>query len=271
MALLRKEVQEIQSGEIAILGLPLDDNSSFLQGPAEAPELIINAIESDSANYFTENLIDLNSHPKVFWCGNQSVEDYLKIGDTIDQVLTKGAIPFSLGGDHSVTFPVMTSVAKHYPNLNILHFDAHSDLYDELDGNKHSHACPFARIMENGLATSLTQVGIRTLNHHQKKQADRFGVKIIQMKDWIAGQELKIDGPVYISFDMDVLDPAFAPGVSHHEPGGFSSREVISIIQSLDLEIVGLDVVEYNPTRDINGVTAMVAAKIVKELMAKLL
>uniref|UniRef100_UPI0040481A56 agmatinase n=2 Tax=Roseivirga sp. TaxID=1964215 RepID=UPI0040481A56 len=271
MPILRSTVQNLKPNQIAIIGLPFDEHSSFLTGPAKAPDLIIEALESDSANYFTENLIDLNEHPKVTWCGNAPLTDYWSIEKALDQIIEQGAIPFSLGGDHSVTFPVLKAVAKKHPQLSILHFDAHGDLYDELDGNKYSHACPFARIMENGLAQSLTQVGIRTLTQHQNEQAQRFGVKVIQMKDWKADMKFEIEGPVYLSFDMDVLDPAFAPGVSHHEPGGFSTREVLTMIQNLNLNIVGCDLVEYNPDRDINGVTAMVAAKVVKEILAKCL
>jgi len=270
MGLSRKGINELTFNEIGIIGIPFDENSSFLRGPAKAPELIIEATASDSANYFTENLTNLDEHAKVFWCGNQNTDEYLNIGLAVNQILDKGAIPFTLGGDHSITYPVVEAVAKKHPNLTILHFDAHCDLYDELDGNKYSHACPFARIMENGHAQQLTQVGIRTLNTTQKTQAERFGVNIIQMKDWNANLKFDFDGPVYVSFDMDVLDPAFAPGVSHHEPGGFSTREVLTMIQNFDFDIVGCDVVEYNPDRDINGVTAMVAAKIVKELLAKM-
>ena len=270
MGISKTSIDKLNEGDIAIIGIPFDENSSFLQGPAKAPELIIQAIESDSANYFTENLTNLNEHNKVSWCGNQSTEAYLELGKSITEILDKGAIPFTLGGDHSVTFPVVEAVAKKHPNLTILHFDAHCDLYDELDGNKYSHACPFARIMENGHAQNLTQVGIRSLNTAQKAQSERFGVNIIQMKDWTPELKFEFDGSVYVSFDMDVLDPAFAPGVSHHEPGGFSTREVLTMIQSFDFDIVGCDVVEYNPDRDINGITAMVTAKVVKELLAKM-
>ena len=270
MGLSRKRVDEIASGEVAIIGIPFDTNSSFLSGPAKAPDLIIKGIESDSANYFTENLTDLDQHEKIFWCGNQPIDQYLELGKPAAYIASQKAIPFTLGGDHSITYPVLKALSAEHNNLSILHFDAHSDLYDELDGNRHSHACPFARIMEEGLAEHLTQVGIRTLNTHQKSQAERFNVDIIQMKDWSPEVDFNIEGPVYLSFDMDVLDPAFAPGVSHHEPGGFSTRQVLDMIQSLNLNIVGVDVVEYNPDRDVNGVTAMVAAKIVKELLAKL-
>jgi arginase len=271
MAISRKNATNIAEGDIALLGIPLDNNSSFLTGPAKAPELILQSIESDSANYFTESLLDLNDHQRLHWIGNVDVNNYQEISLPIDKLLSAGAIPFSLGGDHSVTYPVISAFKKYYPKLNILHFDAHGDLYDELDGNRFSHACPFARIMEEGLADRLVQVGIRTMTKHQREQADRFGVEVIDMQSWTPDIRLSFDGPVYISFDMDVLDPAFAPGVSHHEPGGFSTREVLQMIQSLDCEIVGADLVEYNPDRDINGMTSMVAAKLVKELVAKIL
>jgi arginase family enzyme len=156
--------------------------------------------------------------------------------------------------------------------VNILHFDAHPDLYDNFEDNPWSHASPFARIMEDGLASRLVQVGIRTLSPHLRKQAHRFGVEIHEMKDLdikSVGQDFV--GPVYISCDLDALDPAFAPGVSHHEPGGLSVRDILGIVQRLPNRIVGADIVEYNPDRDINDMTAMVAAKLLKEIAGKML
>ena len=161
----------------------------------------------------------------------------------------------------------MRAVGKRLPNLTILHFDAHPDLYDELDGNRLSHACPFARIMEEKLAKRLVQVGIRTLNGHQREQAARFGVDIVQMRDLPAIHKMKIDGPIYVSFDMDVLDPAFAPGISHREPGGMSVREVLTHLHSIEGNIAGADIIEFNPVQDVSNLTAMVAAKILKELL----
>ena len=125
--------------------------------------------------------------------------------------------------------------------------------------------------MENGLAKRLVQVGIRTMTKHQREQANRFGVEVIEMKDWTSGFRLKADGPIYISLDIDAIDPAFAPGVSHHEPGGFSSRDVISMLQQLKGNVVGADLVEFNPTRDPSGMTAMLAAKLYKEILDVLL
>jgi arginase len=179
--------------------------------------------------------------------------------------------PVSLGGDHSITFPVMKAFAPHYPELTIFHFDAHPDLYDELDGNRLSHACPFARIMEARLAKRLVQIGIRTLNGHQREQASRFGVEVVEMRALPAYDRLKATGPVYISFDIDVLDPAFAPGVSHREPGGMSVREAIAHLHAIEGKVVGADVVEYNPVQDVAGVTATAAAKILREILGKMI
>jgi arginase len=176
-----------------------------------------------------------------------------------------------LGGDHSITFPIVKAFAKRYPELTIFHFDAHPDLYDEFAGHRLSHACPFARIMEAGLAKRLVQVGIRTANQHQREQAKRFAVEMVEMRALPAYETLKATGPVYLSFDMDVLDPAFAPGVSHREPGGMSVREAIARLHAIQGDIVGADLVEYNPMQDLAGVTAMAAAKILKEILGKMM
>ena len=163
------------------------------------------------------------------------------------------------------------SLIHIYPELTIVHFDAHPDLYDEFEGSRISHACPFARIMEGRLAKRLVQIGIRTLNRHQREQAEKFRVEIIPMSALPAYEVLKIHGPVYISFDMDVLDPAFAPGISHREPGGMSVREAIAHLHAVEGNIVGADIVELNPEQDVSGMTATVAAKILKEILGKMI
>jgi agmatinase len=189
----------------------------------------------------------------------------------IADLLAQGWRPLALGGDHSVTYPILRAISRTYRSLTILHLDAHSDLYDEFEGDRFSHACPFARIMEEGLARRLVQVGVRTMNAHQRSQAERFGVEVIDMLTWAQGNRPAVQGAVYLSIDLDGLDPAFAPGVSHREPGGLSVREVLELIQSSGSSIVGADVVEYNPRQDLAGVTATVAAKIVKELAGRML
>ena len=170
-----------------------------------------------------------------------------------------------------MTYPVIKAFSRKYSNLAILQFDAHSDLYDTFDGNRYSHACPFARIMEEGLAKRLVQIGVRTLNRHQQEQANRFGVEIIEMRDWAQHRVLAFEGPVYLSFDLDALDPAHAPGVSHQEPGGFTTRQVIDTLLALEADVIGADIVEFNPRQDVGHLTENLTAKLAKEIAARML
>ncbi len=260
---------------ITVLGIPYDLNSSFLRGSALAPERIRQGLFSESANMWTENGIDLGSVSEWKIVNDldlsQSATAFEDIELAVGELLAKASRVISLGGDHSVTYPVLRAYAEKYSELSILQLDAHPDLYDQLDGNRYSHACPFARIMEEDLAIRLVQVGIRTMTGHQRQQAQRFGVEVIEMGDLNKVDSLAFSGPVYLSLDMDCLDPAFAPGVSHYEPGGLSAREVLTIIQGLKGELVGADIVEYNPERDPQGITSMVAAKLLKEILGRML
>ena len=264
-----------QNIKIAVLGIPLDLNSSYLRGPALAPPLIREAFYSESANLWTEGGIDLGKETDWRFMGELGDLDkgnWLSHIETRVEGILKGKIRLiSLGGDHSVTFPIIRVYHKFYPDLTVLQLDAHPDLYDELDGSRTSHACPFARIMEEGLVRRLIQVGVRTLTGHQREQAERFGVEIIEMREIQQMETLVMEGPVYLSLDMDCLDPAFAPGVSHYEPGGLSTRDVLGIIQNLAGNLVGADIVEYNPERDPLGITGMVAAKLLKEILGRML
>jgi len=260
---------------IAVIGLPYDASSSFLRGPAEAPALIRKAHHSPSANTWSELGIDVDEPGSYLDLGDLDLPDHTDglglITQSIAGILEAEMIPLSLGGDHAVTAAIVKAMAKNYKNLQILHFDAHPDLYDALDGNRWSHACPFARIMEKGFASRLVQVGIRAMNGHQKAQATRFSVEVHEMKEGLDHLSFSFDGPLYVSFDLDVLDPAFAPGVSHHEPGGLSTREAINLIHTIKVPIVGADLVELNPRRDPLGVTAMAAGKLYKELLARMI
>jgi arginase len=260
---------------VAVVGVPLDENSSFMRGPAGAPARIREILNAGSANLCAENGLDLGAQPGWRDLGDLSLGTgagaITQIAQAAGSLLDRGLKVLALGGDHSVTHPLVRAHASKYPRLTILHLDAHPDLYDDFEGNPYSHASPFARIMEAGLAARLVQVGIRTMNPHQRAQADRFGVEVIEMRQWTPGRTFAFDGPVYISLDLDVLDPAFAPGVSHHEPGGLSTRDVLGILQTVQGPIVGADIVEYNPVRDPIGVTGMAAAKFYKELLARLL
>ena len=229
-----------------------------------------------SANCFSENGIEIiegKTHQDdgdLIFKETDPAKVFKLIKETISSHLKNKNKVFCFGGDHFVSWPIIDSFSEQFDNLNILHLDAHADLYENFDNNPYSHASPFARIMESGKINSLTQVGIRTLNSHQRNQAERYKINQVEMKNFNLNFIQLLKAPLYISLDLDVLDPAFAPGISHHEPGGLSTRELIQIIQSINVEIVGADIVEYNPVRDVNNMTAMVGYKLFKEIIAKM-
>ncbi len=255
---------------ILLQGICYDDKSSFMKGTALAPAKIREAYQSEASNYFAENGLEIC--PRIFLDkGDFTVEDYFEIESITTSNLEEKHPLITLGGDHSISYPLLRAFHRFYGPLQILHLDAHADLYHEFEGDPYSHACPFARIMENGLASRLVQVGIRTMSTHQREQAKKFDVETIEMKDFDLKQIPQLKGPLYLSIDIDALDPAFAPGISHYEPGGLSSRELLRIIHNISGPIVGADIVEYNPNRDYQGVTAMVCSKILKEVASKML
>src|SRR5579871_4373774 len=262
------------TGIPVVVGIPFDGQSSYMRGAGDAPQKIREALASDSSNTWTESGINVGANGAYEDAGDLtfSEKDFsAAIESGIGKLLESGKRPVSLGGDHSITYPIVKAFANKYPDQTIFHFDAHPDLYDEFEGNKLSHACPFARIMEAGLAKRLVQIGIRTATKHQREQAARFGVEMVKMSGLPAYEKLTADKPVYISFDIDVLDPAFAPGVSHREPGGMTVREAIAHLHAIQGNIVGADIVEYNPVQDLAGMTATVAAKIVKEILGRMI
>lgn len=272
--------------KVALMGLPWDAHSSHLRGTAAAPALIRQALHSGASNLSNETGVDLGvagAEGRFVDIGdvglrNEPGEHGVEaIQSAVAGLLDSGYGALCLGGDHTVTYPVLRAYGEAFNDLTLVHFDAHSDLYPEYEGDRLSHACPFARIMEEGAAKRLIQLGIRTLNPIQRQQAERFGVEIHEMRHMAAlkPEDLKLQGNVYISLDLDALDPAYAPGISHREPGGFSSRQVIDWLHGLgelqQARWVGADIVEYNPTQDLQGVTAVLAAKLLKELAALLL
>lgn len=265
---------------VALLGVPLDRNSSYLRGARFGPAALRAALHSGSMNWESEGGVDLETDPR--WSdwgdvGGIDGDGALPLDDAMATIERAAADVFggggrllAIGGDHSITAPLVRAAARASAPLTIVHFDAHPDLYPEFDGNRHSHACPFHRVMEEGLAARLVQIGIRAMNGAQREAAARFGVELVPASAAPAWPGLDADGPVYLSIDLDVLDPAFAPGVAHHEPGGLSVRELLTLVARVRGPLAGADVVELNPERDASGRTAFVAAKLVKELVARL-
>jgi agmatinase len=274
---MRKLLDErmLEPGAVVLLGIPLDENASFLRGSALAPGRVREALLCGSSNLCTEGGLDLSQEPRWYDGGDLAFSSsegaFQEIEAAVARLLDRGAKVLALGGDHSVALPILRAYAARYRPLQILQLDAHPDLYDAFAGKRFSHACPFARLLEEHPQVRLVQVGIRTMNPHQRTQADRFGVEVHEMWDGDPLAQLKLEGPWYLSLDLDVLDPSCAPGVSHPEPGGFTTREVLRLIQTLPGPVIGADLVELNPLRDPQGLTACVAAKLVKEMVARML
>ncbi len=263
-------IKDRRNFRLAILGVPFDEKSCYLRGAAQGPAAIRAASTGKALNPFTELGVNLEEETIMADLGDVDTsgdvdKTFSRIEKAVLEILDKKARPIILGGDHSITYPILRALAKVHKSLAILHFDAHPDLYEDLYGDRFSHASPFARILEDGLAQELVQVGVRAATSDQREKARSFGVRMIEMKDFHDGLNLPFRRPLYISFDLDALDPAFAPGVSHHEPGGLTTRQALDIIHSLNAKIIGLDVVELNPLRDPAGITAAAAVKIIKE------
>ncbi len=261
---------------VTILGIPFDANSSYLKGPALAPDRIRLMEKEGSANLFSESGTEIKSgtayidKEDLHFETTDSTKGFTAIKEALAKELKSSNKILCLGGDHSVSYPIIDAHSDKYKDLHVLHIDAHGDLYENFDNNPYSHASPFARLAELGKIKSLTQVGIRCNTSHLREQANKYHVKVVEMKDFSFDFIQHLQGPLYISLDIDSLDPAFAPGVSHHEPGGLSTRQLIQIVHQITVPIVGADLVEYNPIRDIHNMTAMVCYKLMKELIAKM-
>jgi arginase len=258
----------------ALLGVPWDASSSFQRGAADAPPLIRAALWSASSNTWNERGQDVSRTELLQDAGDLALPADSALARTaiegrVRTLLEEGLAPLVLGGDHSITYPVLRAWQGRETALTVLHFDAHSDLYDDFEGDRYSHACPFARALEEGLMTRLVQVGIRCMTAHLRTQVTCFGVDVYEASRWreAADAVAALTGPVYISLDLDVLEPMLAPGLSHPEPGGLSVREVVDLLGAVRAPVVGADIVEYNPRNDVRDLTARVAAKFVKELV----
>jgi agmatinase len=199
----------------------------------------------------------------------------------VDEVLAAGARPLCVGGDHSITLPILRALARRHGPLGVVHFDAHPDTWDEYFGSKLFHGTPFRRAVEEGLidTTRFVQVGIRGPLYGPEDFAfhDQHGIEVLRIepiKDnglaWAVGRLARLrGGPLYCSFDIDALDPAYAPATGTPEVGGLTSWEALSLVRALvGTSLVGADVVEVSPPYDGPGqITALMAANLAFELL----
>lgn len=256
---------------ITLIGLPWDASSSHARGAALAPQVIRAVLFSPSSSAYSMGGVDVRAAIAAYDFA-ELPEDAAVARNAIERrvaaAIAARTAPLSLGGDHSVTYPILKAVAAEHGPVNVLHIDAHPDLYDEYEGDRYSHASPFARALEAGCVRTLVQVGIRACSPVYDDFAKAHGVVMLAPDEIDAVPFEKLSAPLYVSIDLDGLDPAFAPGVSHPEAGGLTTREVLGLLKRLPARPVGADIVELNPERDVNLLTAHVAARLVKELAA---
>jgi agmatinase len=257
---------------VSLLGFCWDVSSSHARGAAMAPQVIRSLLRSGASNPYsfrgvdTEGVIEREVFPAL---SDEAEVCRGQITNAVKAELADGFVPLSLGGDHSITLPILRAIREAQGAVNVLQVDAHPDLYEDLDGDRYSHACPFARALEEGCIGTLVQVGIRSATPEQIEKAKEHDVLVLGPEGVEAVPDEFLATPLYMSIDLDGLDPAFAPGVSHPEPGGLSSRELLRLIGRIQGPLVGADIVELNPERDQGLLTAGLAVRLLKELAAK--
>lgn len=271
--------------DVAILGIPFDTGTSYRPGARFGPR----EIRVQSALIRPYNPV-LNVNPfkqhKIADYGDISVNPF-SIEDTINRIrneitsiLKKGCLPISVGGDHSITYPILKAIAEKYGAVGLIHFDSHSDTLDTYFGVKYSHGTPFRRAIEEGLLLpdKCYQIGIRgqTYSETDFEFAVEKGLKLIPMKELsrmgVDGFRKKVESlanvNTYLSFDIDFVDPAFAPGTGTPQIGGADSLFATELLQSLKgLRIVGADLVEVSPPYDSGGITSLLAANLLYEIL----
>ncbi len=266
---------------LAFAGLPCDLGSSIRRGARQGPSRIRLAYDGRVYNSTTETGVDLsgavsdlgNWDPEPTWDATREV-----YAERAAEVLGGGRVLFAAGGDHAVTIPLVAALEVLGEPVHVVQLDAHPDLYPDYGGERWAHACTAARILEMEHVASVTQIGVRTLNHAQAEVARRHPgrLTIVEARD-VAVRPLLGSGDlpdflrpgarVWLTVDMDVFDPAFAPGVGHPVPGGLTPRQALALVQESGWDLAGMDVVECLPERDEGDRTAVLAGRLLHEAM----
>jgi agmatinase len=257
----------LSSAEVVFLGVPFDGTSTGRVGSREAP----NAIRAASYNLETysdtakADMADLRmiDYGNVIVCPGDTEETLRRVEETVKDI--KGKFPVIVGGEHIVTLPVVKALLRQHPKLTVLQFDAHLDLRDEYLGNKLSHVTVMRRLTEVLGKERIVQVGTHSFSADEKE----FAKKNTVLKTPENLVNFSIKGPVYLTIDMDVFDPSFAPGVSTPAPGGIAPLEFFDLVRKLGekLDVVGFDVVETCPPHDSSDTTSLLAAKVIKDTL----
>lgn len=252
---------------IVLMGIPLDSTASFRPGARFAPAAVRDAsFEFEDYEFLTGENIQ-----EVPFCdvGNIAVigpldESLDNISERLKLYIDDSRIPLSIGGEHLITLPIIKALVTKYRALNVIVFDAHPDLKDEYLKAKYSHATVMRRVLEYDEINTISYYGIRSATYEEKLLLES-NTALFNPVDLL---KLNPDIPVYISIDMDVLDPSYAPGVGNPEPGGWSYKRLYNTLQKLkSFIIVGADIVEISPKYDPSAITAITGAKIARDLL----
>lgn len=257
--------------EIVILGVPYDAMSTNRKGAAAGPGAIREASSSKSLNPCTEEGHSLREATRLTDRGDLTVpEDPVEMGREVEkatgEIVESGAVPILLGGDHSVTPAAVKALAAVHGKIDILYFDAHPDLYETYDDSPYTHASTGYRLAKEVEFGRFVQLGIRMPAQGQLDLARDLGIQIITAYHLVVPEDLRFENPLYLSLDLDCLDPAFAPGVGNPVPGGLSTRELLDALKSVSGRLIGADVVEYVPEFDVSQITGTAAARLVIEI-----
>lgn len=257
----------LDNAQVIILGLPFDQTSSFLPGSRYGPEFIRICSENieDYSPYQNKSLYDV----KICDCGDVEFDTkdwVLKARTAVEKYINRKKYLIALGGEHTITVPIIRSLKNTYSNISVIQFDAHCDLRDEYLGKKLCHASVMHRVSELIGIEHIYQFGIRSGTKEEfslGKNLYKFDV----LKPLLSVID-DINGPVYLSIDVDVLDPGILPAVSTPEPGGVSYQELIkALLLFKDKKIIGADIVEYNPFAASPYASGSTVAEILRELI----
>ena len=275
--------------DVAVVGVPFDIGTSNRPGARFGPRgirdesvllrpynMATRAAPFDSLRI--DDTGDVASSPYDLLAAVEAIEAHF------DELLGHGVVTAAMGGDHTVVLPILKAMAERHGPVGLVHVDAHTDVNDTMFGSKITHGTPFRRAVEAGVldCDRVVQIGVRGTGY----EADDFdwsrrqGFRVVQAKEcWHHSLEPLMDevrdqvggGPVYLSFDIDGLDPAFAPGTGTPEVGGLTVRQALEVIRGCrGLELVGCDVVEVAPIYDTSGTTSLVGANLLYEMLCVL-
>ena len=275
--------------DVAVVGVPLDTGTSNRPGARFGPRgirdesvllrpynMATRAAPFDSLRI--DDTGDVAASPYDLMAAVEAIEDHF------DGLLDDDVITASMGGDHTVVLPILRSMAKKHGPVGLVHVDAHTDINDTMVGSKVAHGTPFRRAVEEGLLACdrVVQIGVRGTGY----AADDFdwsreqGFRVVQAEEcWYRsleplmaeGRDQLGEGPVYLSFDIDGLDPAFAPGTGTPEVGGLTMPQALEVVRGCrGLDLVGCDLVEVAPIYDTSGMTSLVGANLLYEMLCVL-